>query len=197
MPLRSLALAVAALLFSSAPAAAITFGFGCLSGSAKKCLVGERQLAVEVEDDEGDVSFTFQNVGDGKLTATELYFDDNAGVLAALISSGAFEEGGSPSNLPGGKKIDFLANFLASASNPAPKNGVKPGDQVTLVFSLTDGTTLQDVIDALDGGDLRIGLKAGKSFVNVSEGGGVPEPATLALLALGAGAVVLSRRRRA
>jgi hypothetical protein len=199
--LRSLLLSLAAAFLAASPAAAVSFGFECVTGNAKKCATGEAQLGLDVQDaGSGQVSFVLTNSGGGKLTATNLYVDDDSGALDDLASvldglGVEFEPGGNPTNLKGGKKIGFLANFAATAVKPGSEFGMKPGDVVTLLFDLSDGATFQDVIDAIEAGDLRIGLSASKGFVNVSEGGSVPEPATLALLALGAGAVWAARRR--
>jgi hypothetical protein len=172
--------------------------FGCLSSSSK-CAVGEAQLSVEVlAAAPGQVSFRLRNQGGEPLTASQLFFDDVAGVLGDLLSvvdgvGVVFLEGGKPDDLKGGKKIGFEADAFVSAAKPAKDNGVNPGEDVLVLFALAGTNTFEDVIAALESEGLRIGVNAKKAFVTT---GTVPEPGVLSLLALGLGAVVWSARRR-
>jgi hypothetical protein len=174
--------------------------FGCLSSSSK-CAVGEAQLSVEVlAAAPGQVSFRLINEGDEPLTASQLFFDDVAGVLGDLLSvlddvGVVFLEGGKPDDLKGGKKIGFEADAFVSAAKPAKDNGVNPGEDVLVLFALAGTHTFEDVIAALESGGLRIGINAKRAYVNVTTGT-VPEPGKLCLLALGLGATVWSARRR-
>lgn len=201
--LRPLILACAVLM-SAGSASAMTFSFDCITGgSSTNCDIGEAQLSLEVSLDPMDASrvrFILRNDGGDDVTAAELYFDDDGGVLASLLSvadgSGVdFEEGGAPPNLPDGNDEAFEVDFLVSAANPAPQNGVNPGEHVTVTFS----ASLAAVRAALEAGELRVGVHAisfqsgqSKSFLN--DPAGVPEPTALALLALGAGWLVLRPR---
>jgi len=193
---RPLLLALVVAFLSAGPASATSVSFECLSSSSK-CAVGEDQLSVEVlAAAPGQVSFRLSNEGDEPLTASQVFFDDVAGVLGDLLSVLAgtgvdFAAGGKPDNLKGGQKIDFEADAFASATKPAKENGVNPGEDVLIVFALAGTHTFEDVIAALESASLRVGVNAKKAYVTTAS---VPEPGTLCLLALG-GAVWASRRR--
>ena len=146
----------------------------------------------------GRVGFLLSNVGSESLNATGVYFDDAANVLADLFDvtdfSGVdFAEGGKPKNVKSGNKIDFVAEFLANAAKPTKENGVEHGQNVQINFTLASGKNINDVIAALDSGDLRIGINAKKGYL--SESGFVPEPSTLMLLAFGGLAAAWAARR--
>ena len=118
----------------------------------------------------------------------------SATLVSVLAGTGVeFVDGGKPDNLKGGKKIDFEANRFASATRPTRENGVDPGEEVLLIFALEGTNTFEDVIAALESGDLRIGINAKKAYVNAPSG--VPEPGTLCLLAVGGAAAWVARRR--
>ncbi len=204
--LRPAALSLFVLLSSASAATATAFSFGCItgSGSSTNCGIGEAQLSLDVTAaGPGQVAFQLTNTGGEDLSAAQLYFDDDLGLLASLVSvvdgSGVdFEDGGTPADLPGGNHEDFEADYVVSAENPAPFAGVNPGESVTVVFAIAAGRTLADVIAALESEDLRVGVHGiafeqgkSKSFINGPVG--VPEPATLGLL-LAAGLGLVLRR---
>jgi len=147
------------------------------------------------------VSFIFRNVGNGEVEAIGLFVDDGAGVLGDLLSvfnsqGTNFNPGGKPVKLQGGKKLDFKADFRATAQSPRNQSSMKDGSEVTLNFALATGMTLPDIEAALAGGSLRAGVRAGKSLINVPESGSVvPEPGTLALLAAAVAALALRSRK--
>ena len=85
----------------------------------------------------------------------------------------------------------FVADreFNIGAIRPPPKSGLNsnPGDEwLQIKFDLTDGGTLQDVLNELNTGKLRIGLHI-ISFPDGSSESAIltPEPATIMFLGVG------------
>lgn len=198
-------------------AQAVTLSFDCISNNlAGDCAIGEAQLTAEVTESNSNVLFTFRNTGLAASTVTDVYFDD--GVLGSLVSidnSGGvnFGTAGAPNNLPAGNSItpNFTATYEFHAVNPSPQNGINPGDELGILFSLDPGADFNDLLADLNDGDLRLGLHVqafasggSESFVNnppPPPGGGgnpppIPEPASLLILAAGLGGFALWRRRR-
>ncbi len=168
-----------------------TFSFDCITDNlAGDCQIGESQLLVDITDAGNNmVDFTFSNSGTSNSTISEIYFDDGTllGITSIATSSAGvkFSPGATPPDLPGGNAVGFevTAGFLADADNPAPKKGVNIGEWVTISFSLINGKTYQDTIDAM-GTELRIGLHVinfdsggSESFVAPSGVSEVPVPA--------------------
>lgn len=164
---------------------------------------GEQQLFVDVSNGGPSVEFKFYNEGPAQLVISEIYFDD--GTLLGISSIDDSEAGvnfmldASPPDLPGGDTLDPIfevtAGFLAEPSNPAPANGVGPGESVTIMFALMAGGTLADVLAELNDGTLRIGIHV----IDFASGGSesfvhLPEPASMVLLSLGS--LALFKRRR-
>lgn len=189
------------------PASAVILSFENITGnSVQSAADGESQLFVEALDVAGDASFRFFNIGPANSNLAEIYFDDGSLLGISTISEIPpvdFELEASPPNLPGSNNISpafqVTAGFLAQAVDPAPKNGVGPGEEVTIIFDLKSSQTFQDVLDELTDGRLRIGVHVigfsngqSESFVNTA----IPEPAAMSLLLLGvAGALARARWR--
>ena len=123
-------------------------------------------------------------------------------IFNSLGGSTDFANGANPSNLPGGETVTppFEATQIFSADAQGnPSKGVDSSiDIVGLAFELLAGKDIDDVIAALDSGELRIGLHVraigpdSDSFVNGSQ---IPEPTTAAL-AVAATLCLAVRRRR-
>lgn len=180
--IRSLLLAIAALLFSPLAAHAVPVGFYNITGSIPgDAAIGEAQLWVDVLPyAPGKVSFTFYNRGPAPCSITRIYFDDGALLGLASILNGpgvSFSQGANPPELPGAQNVvpPFVvtAGFLVQSVPPLQPNGVNPGEHVTIVFNLIAGRTFPHVLEDLISGALRIGIHVqgfasggSESFVN-------------------------------
>ena len=201
---RILLLLFVSFALTSTASAAITYTFsGITNNDPGDTAIGEAQLTMELSDPGGGQAlFTFYNDGPEQSTISEIYFDDGTLLsLAGIVESSGvdFSVGGSPPVLPGGNALDpdFETSFMVSADNPAPTNGVDPGESVGLLFNLQGGQTFANVIGAISNGDLRIGLHV----INFESGGSesfvlVPAPGALILGSLGTLAVAASRTIR-
>ncbi len=197
----------------------LTYSFQCITNNnPSSCATGEAQLFVDVvgngqtvqigsspygPSSSDQVLFRFRNTGPSASVITGVYFDDGALLsLAQLIGMTGvqFSGGGSPPNLPGGNSLSppFNATFHATADPPPSHNGVNPYEALGVLFALQGGLSWDDVIGALNSGDLRIGIHVqafqggySESFVN---NGVVPEPA--AILLVGSVLLLLGRRLR-
>jgi len=203
-----------AVLHFAASAAAVPFGFECITyNDAADCSIGEAQVVLDVGAGPGadQVSFTFQNIGSEMSTIARIYFDDGSLTQLASIINGpgvsfVYEPAPAPDDLPGGNLASppFVTSigFLSGAAAPPPGNGIENDllgtEYLTLVFDLETGQTLADVINELNNGTLRTGLHV----INFDSGGSeslvsVPEPGTAALLMLGLTGLFAARRLRA
>ena len=139
------------------------------------------------------VDFTFYNDSTVQSSITNIYFDDGTllgATLSIINGSGTLFAENGPDNLPNGVEIGFDADreFNIGSVSPPPNNGVNntgPGEWVTIEFALVGGT-LQNVLDELDSGALRVGMHIQNFPAGSSESAvNVPEPTTIALLGLG------------
>jgi uncharacterized protein (TIGR03382 family) len=190
--------AAAAMVVSGSAMAGATFGVvGITNNSVFSNNVGESQLTIDVSGGAGSVVFLLQNSGPDACSVANVYFDDIGLLGSAVIGNGSgvnFEAGGSPPDLPGGSGIGFVADQVFSALNPKPTNGVNPGESLTLTFALLGGSTLNDVVAAMNNGSLRVGMHVIAFANGESEGFVTPTPGSLALLGLG-GLAAFRRRR--
>lgn len=197
--------------------ASMTYSFGCITNnSTSDCSIAETQASVEVIDlGGGQVEFLFSVSGTENFSIAEIYFYDGTLLgLASIIddpSGGVdyLEQTSGSMKLPGTSFGPTKAFAAIDAANPAPSNGVNPGEQVGIIFDLLPGLGYADVIGALalpyspgaTNGALMIGIHATAFTSGGSESlttTPVPVPAAAWLFASSlAGLLWGGRRQRA
>ncbi|MBW8034593.1 MAG: hypothetical protein FVQ79_02735 [Planctomycetes bacterium] len=164
-------------------------------------LIGENQMSLIVHDEGTSlVRFCFANAGPAASSITDVYWDDNSGLLTSIQSFGAntgtvaFSEGADPGNLPGGGDIlpVFSADFSADSDPPIPHNGVNPIEELCVLFNVQNG--FEGIIGAMNSGQLRVGIHVqaydsggSESFITTGDNGVtiIPEPASMILAMIG------------
>lgn len=198
--MRKLVLFSVLVLFviSGVSAGYVQFDFSCITNNnLTNAIIGQTQFTVSVTNEglNGDeVMFVFENLGPEQSSISEIYFDDGPPELLSfnsfkeisVINDISFEVGATPGNLPGGQGIAFTADHIYQPNNPEPKNGINSGESLGIVFTLFSGTTFSDVIAAIQGRDLAVGIHA----IGFENGGSesfvmVPEPSTFSLIFMG------------
>ena len=212
-----LALLGACMLFVPVPAQAngvYVFGFQCVDPTSSVCQGVAPQLQMLVSDGPSinQVSFGFINNGPLSSTITQVYWDDAATPLldfsAPVLTPPAGKDwavGGTPANLPGGNTLvpPFLSDFMVSANSPSIGNGIGPTESMEVVMARASGRTFFEVINAINTGDLRVGIHV----QGVAPTGGsvalyndpsvwVPEPGTALLLGSAMAALAFIKRKK-
>lgn len=190
---------------------ALTLNVFCITGADADCAAGEAGLTVDVnEESMNRVSFSFMNTTDingDDAVVTQIYFDDGiaGGVLDEIyslmqIGTGFVEGFGNPGppELPGGAPLNFDSEFSVRATAPPPQNGLDSDDELIVFFDIASGSNYDDVIAALVGNELRIGLHV-QSFPGSGESASfvtaVPVPAAVWLFGSALGLLVLRSRK--
>jgi len=194
----------------AAQAQAATFNFSCItSNGAGTCDTAEAQMMLDVTDNGlGQVLFEFTNndVGldtDYSAIIGEVYFYDGIYLdTTTTIINGAdvnFVDGANPANLPG-YGFTALSVFAAADVDKNTADGVAVGDgSLGILFDLLADVDFNDVIAAMNSGDLVVGIHAkalGDDDISESLITVVPVPAAVWLFASGLiGLVGVARKR--
>jgi len=216
-------LGVAAVLLVPLTAQAVTYGFYNITNNNAANAATAGQYLVDVTayaaTPANDVLFLFTNSGPVASSICDVYFDDGTLLYLAQVfnSTGvSFTQAEiskvSPPDLPGGNNItphfNVTGYFKADTDPPVQPNGVNPGEQLGILFTLQPGEDVAHTVTALTNGDLRIGIHVqaigtggSESFVNnkIPGGGGgvIPVPPTVWLLGSGlVGIGLLGWRRK-
>jgi hypothetical protein len=171
---------IAALMaFAVSPVAAAMMVFDCTSGAdSKNCALDNARLTVEVLDaGGGQVAFVFANDDVGRSIVEHIYVGDETGTLAGppeiLNNDGTvvFERISGRTQLTDAAvaRLPFKSSsdLSVAALQPSRELGINPGESLGLVFAITPGRTISDVLDDLGNGHLRFGV----STVAVTGGG--------------------------
>jgi hypothetical protein len=154
----------------------------------------------------GKVDFEFHNASTMDSTIARVYFDDGLGLLSDFSipsitndTGTIFSEDATPGNLPSGNTLSpsFNAVFSAGADEPPAQNGIDPTEWVKITFDIENGHTFSEIINQMNDSTMRIGahiISVGREEVSVSAV--TPEPATIALLGLGALSLLRNRSRK-
>ena len=228
-------LALSAMLCSPAAAdMSQTYDFWIFNLPAGQTLSPGLHYTVDVSDsdvDDGQVRFRISNISTGGASSIAgIYFDDGALLQIASVQNStgvlfvedSIDNPGQPRELPGanlltphfetsfnptdytGKKNAFYA--MADSDPPVYWNGVGNSEHVDIIYNLTPGQSVADVIAAMTlgamatteiPGMLRVGIHIqnattdGESVSAVS----VPAPAAVVLGLIGLGALGVWKRR--
>ncbi len=212
MRIRNLSIVMGILLLAAGwSQAAIIYNFKVIpdaSSDPANAAAGEEQLFFEISSPAtSQVLFSFFNTAFNPLPAsiTDIYFEDNLTLLASIDSiiesAGVdFGQGASPKNLPRGQSLnpafETTPGLSFDSESPTQPNGVNPNESLGILFNLNNGIAWNDVITALNEGDMRVGMHVqafadggGESFINGNPPPIIPEPQTFILLLTGLGLV--------
>jgi len=189
---RALAVCVLGICLLGVSAHAELYIFGQITGDSMDLCPDAFTMEVVEQGDQALFTFTNNCSTDGVLG--RIFFMEND--LMAFHSIYDQSEGvsfsppsGKNAMLPGGHPIGFTPHnaFSIDADPAKPKNGLHYEDYVSILFDLSDGTSFDGIIDAIDGQSLGVGIHA-----QALPGGGsasfstIPEPSTMLLISLGA-----------
>ena len=147
----------------------------CSNNNPGDVAIGINQMFVDVVSVAGQpnqVRFDFLNVGPAASSITQVYFDDGSllGIAQVIDVNTGGDPGvdygtdpANPPNLPSanncpGAAFQTTAGFSADPEPPTQPNGVNPGEILGIIFNLQAGQTVNDVLNDLASGALRIGF---------------------------------------
>jgi len=163
-------------------------------------------LWVEVTNGFERADFVFHNESVFDCSIAQIFFDDGSLLGIDFIENGPgtlFSRAyPGPGNLPGGQSLipNFVADreFNIGAVEPPPEHGVNSipaGEWVKISFQLINNGKLEDVINELQTGQLRVGIHV-IAFPDGSSNSAIltPEPVSLLLFGLGLPFIFRSRK---
>jgi hypothetical protein len=199
-----------------ASASTTSFSFACFTNNSGSCSTYASQFQLDITElTPTTVEFKFLNLTNPPTGfITEIYFDTNTTSLTRVSSLAipaaqpgvSFTLDSSPTNSrpPGSASFNWANNgdtdFQLDPDNPAPTNGVNPGEQLIVTGVLGAGVTYAQLIASFTGPttDSRIGMHV-QGIGQFSEGmyaTVVPVPGALPMMLGGLiGLGVLARRR--
>jgi hypothetical protein len=168
------------------------------------------KLVVEATDGGTHVDLKFKNDSTLDSTLSRIYIEATTfasdrfinGQIVAQSAGVSFHDGAKPPNPPGsisGFGGSWEGNLYSAGANPPPaKNGIDPGEYLTVRLTYTNGATFADVVNGFADPDngLRIAghvISVGKEEFSIWVVN-IPSPAGAAVLGL-AGLGCLRRRR--
>ncbi|HYE62001.1 MAG TPA: hypothetical protein VD997_08380 [Phycisphaerales bacterium] len=213
MSLSKFAFALVLAVGSAAMANPVTVHFNRITNNGPENPAS--QLSAVISDaGNNQVTVRFLNdVSSGMAgSITDVYFDDGTLMGISTITSSAgvnFSQGASPADLPGGNGVnpafETTQGFSADSNSPTTANGVNASSEwLDVTFNLINNKTFADTIEALNTGELRIGMHVqaiglqgnSEGFVNTPPTVLVPAPAAASMGLVGLGLVATRRRRK-
>lgn len=207
---------VAAAAIATPFASGATYSFtNITNNSATNAAAGEAQLSLTTLAGANSqlVRFQLSNAAGLASSVKNVFVHDALGILASVsgfnATTGVSFNIGTNGTLPGGNSIAtvFVEDHAIGvrARNPAPSNGVNPGETLDWNYNLAVGYSLADVEAALNSGALRFGVhliglpnNGSEGFVTTPNDPGEPNliPTPMAGMMGAAGLGIIGARRR-